>query len=450
MRWIFLLVCLFAGCSDPVAPERPGVLLPSIVSIDPQTSLARVTRFAIELSDVAPMQLTLVAGLATDADVAALARGRPSEALRARMIPLVSWSEGAKTFAQPTRVLPGGEVSLIVSVDRLAPSRNVYQVSDDGTLARRVDPGSTGIYCVEGTLPALPERVSLAPSGSARVLVRPRVPCFELAPEGEGQVLPPPRIGELLIDPAPLGVPTTGPDPEPCAEDASMLSPLCARVLDDRLILVGDVAAPRLVLGTVGDRSVVAPLAPGARTPIVGLSGTSVAIDLFVRDLRSEWHVQQTVALAKPRRHVVVNEVLSHAPSGSSTQRFVEIANDGAKAAWLGNLVLADGDDRRPLPATWLEPGALALVVPRGFIDGLAGEVPPASGTMRLEVEALKLTGAIAILDDGGALSNFPASASTRTISRGRRVPSAPDDAPDAFGWDASGRATPGRPNAIE
>lgn len=449
MRWLLVLFLVVVGCSDPVAPERQGVLLPSIVSIAPESTVERSTRFTIELSEPAPVEVTLVTGRATDADVSAIARARPSATLAARMIPMRTWSVEKVTFAQPVRLLPLGEISLVVSVDRLAPSAHLYTVTD-GPIANRVDPGSAAIYCVSGALSALPERVDLAPAGSARVVLRPRVPCFELVPDDAIEALPPPRIGDVLVDPSPIGVVGSGPEPEACAEDASSLSPLCARVLDDRIVLVGDVGVARLVLGTVADRPVVAPLGLGARAPIVGLSGTSVDVDLFVRDLRHEWHVRKTVALAKPRRHVVVNEVLSHAPSGASTQRFVEIVNDGARPAYLGNLVLVDGEDRRALPATWLAPAAFALIVPTGYIDGLAGEIPPASGTLRLEVPALKLTGAIAILDDAGSLSNFPASASTRTISRGRRSPSAPDDAPDAFGWDANGRATPGRPNKLE
>jgi hypothetical protein len=450
MRWLLVLFLFLVGCSDPVAPERQGVLLPSIVSIAPEGSVERSTRFSIELSEPAELQLTLVSGRASDADVSAIARARPSAALAARIIPMRTWSEEKITFAQPTQLLPMGEVSLVVSVDRLAPSSRVYAVSEGAKIADRVDPGSAAIYCVSGALPALPDRVDLAPVGSARVVRRPRVPCFELVPDDAIEALPPPRMGDLLLDPSPLGNAPSGPDPEACAEDASTLSPLCARVLDDRIVLVGDAFVARLVLGTIGDRPVVAPLGLGARLPITGLAGTSVVVDLFVRDLRREWHVQKSVPLGKPRRHVVVNEVLSHAPSGSSTQRFVEIANDGARAVWLGGLVLADGDERRALPETFLAAGAFALIVPTGYIDGLAGEVPPASGTPRFEVSALKLTGAIAILDEAGSLSNFPASASTRTISRGRRSPSSPDDAPDAFGWDATGHATPGRPNKLE
>jgi len=87
-------------------------------------------------------------------------------------------------------------------------------------------------------------------------------------------------------------------------DETSMVSlTMMARLLEAvrpgaRLVLVGDVAAPRPVLGKIGERSVVAPLAPGARVPIVGLSGAAASIDLFVRDPHREQRGEQRTGLA--------------------------------------------------------------------------------------------------------------------------------------------------------
>jgi hypothetical protein len=149
-------------------------------------------------------------------------------------------------------------------------------------------------------------------------------------------------------------------------------------------------------------------------------------------------------------RHVVINEVLAHPPSGSSAQRFVELVNAGDRPASLVGLRLVDGETELPLPSLLLAPSAFVLITPSGFVDGLGGDAPIARATPRVTVDALKLGSGLTLLDDHDVvLSRFPGSTSTRTASRGRRTPDHPDDAPDAFGFDASGRATPGAKNAL-
>jgi hypothetical protein len=80
----------------------------------------------------------------------------------------------------------------------------------------------------------------------------------------------------------------------------------------------------------------------------------------------------------------------------------------------------------------------------------LAGEAAPPKGVERIIVERLKLTTTLSLVEPSGAVvSQFPPTTSTRAVARGRRAQDTPDDAPNAFGWDAKNAATPGRPNAL-
>jgi hypothetical protein len=146
----------------------------------------------------------------------------------------------------------------------------------------------------------------------------------------------------------------------------------------------------------------------------------------------------------------VVNEALARPPSGAPSQRFVELVNDGAESIDLDGLVVQDGDVEITLPTATLPAGGFVLLLPDAYVDGLAGEEAPAPDALRLYVDALKLSGGVAVVEaDGTVRSRLPATTSTKTASRGRRTPERPDDAADAFGWDARGRATPGRANEI-
>lgn len=470
--------CTYASCTDPLAPALPQVASPpevrvGAVAIEPPRDDGRVpavVRIRLSLSTTAPADVAragrvlLVAGGADALEVEAYAKGRTTAALRAREIPLVAWGEpsGAPSsiVVRPSRVLPRGRSTLIVLFDRGSPFAHDLDVSDDQPIARRIwpptktTPDGPLTYCSPPPFAPSESEVVVDPSGSA-VELRAHAShgCVDLAvPAGSTVVIPPPALGSVLLDPEPIavGLEATATEP-PCPEDAIDLGGLCARVDDDRVILHGGVKVPRAVLGFVAGRPLVAPLAPLSRVVARGLSpSTTISLELTVREPGRELRITRALRTKPRRRHVVVNEVLARAPSGSAAQRFVELVNDGDRGVDLQGLLLVDGTTEIELPNAWLEPGAFALLTPEGWVDGLAGDAAPPAGTLRLVVDALKLNGEIALLErDGAPISRFPASTSTRTISRGRRAPDRPDDAPDAFGWDADGRATPGLPNAI-
>ena len=265
--------------------------------------------------------------------------------------------------------------------------------------------------------------------------------------------MPPPTIGTFALDPSPVSI-----DPRPhvalpsatCRAGDAPFGPLCVRVDDDRLTMLG-AASPTLLLGTVAERPLFSALDAGDRLVVRGLPlRARVSLALTVRDEAGETSLRTAVTMAAPHRHVVVNEVLTHPPSGSPSQRFVELVNDGDRPASLSGLALLDGIRSIALPPKSLAPGAFLLITPASFVDGLGGDTTPAPDTPRITLDTLKLSGETAITDaDGRVLSWFPSSTATRAVSRGRRTPDRPDDAPDAFGFDANGSATPGARNEI-
>jgi hypothetical protein len=370
-------------------------------------------------------------------------------------VPSTSWLREKTVFVQPSRALPVGRSTIIVVPEQRAALTLEVDVADDATvIARRLwSDGERVTHCADRLGDTIEDTIELAPSGIiVRVVPHRGLPCFDVLGAVTGAVLPP-TIGGVPVDPSPIAAPEPAPmRPEPpCPEDAYPLPPLCVRVDDDRIVVVGGTETKRLVLGRFGVFTTIATIAPGARHVVRGFPPlTPVDIDLLVRDALGDHRVVRTVTTRTRRRHVVINEVLARPPSGATAQRFVELVNDGDEPVDLGGLLFRDGADEWELPAMMLAPSAFALITTDGYVDGLAGEPAPPKGVERVLVDRLRLTTTLTIAEPSGAiLSQFPGTTSTRTVSRGRRTPDTPDDAPDAFGWDDKNSATPGRTNAI-
>jgi hypothetical protein len=413
----------------------------------------------------------VVAGGASAAEIGAIDAGRPGAGLRARFVPLFAWQDDAHVYVQPSTALSPGAATLVFLVDRRAPVTFDFVVADgDAPIVRawpvadaRAAPDAPITYCATSIPTALPATITIDPGGAITDVVRRAdSPCVDLVPRdalSAGTHVMPPAIGDgdhaMLLDPSPIVV---APGAEPHVEDARCegsiaLGPVCLRVDDDRATLLGADLASALVLGGFDDRPVIAPLVPGGRAVIDGLvPASAIPISLVVRTDREARFVG-TIHTAPAHPHLVVNEVLAHPPSNAAAQRFVELVADGASPVSTAGMVLLDGDARVPLPTMTLDPGEIVLVVDAAFVDGFGGDVAPASHVRRLLIGSttLRLTGPLSLVDaDGRTLSRFPGSTSTRTASRGRRSPETPDDAPAGFGFDAHGRATPGRTNEIE
>jgi len=478
---LFLIsVSFLEACADsdprsaiaPGVPNPPDVESVSTIPAREDGRTPRAVRLAIALGRVAsadaarPGRVILVAGGADPADVIAISKSRASASLKARMVPLFSWGEPAtapKTiFAQPSTQLPVGRVTLVLLLDRKPPQSFELDVADEDEPIERVWPidtthGATPwTWCARDAIPTIEtSEARFAPSGiAAKVVLRADSNCMELLPVEplpDGTHVAPPNLGGISLSTAPVQIgKVTKIDAPSCGADAIALGNVCARVDDDRIVLVGD-ATPHLAMGRIGPSALVAPLAVADRFVVRGLVPSSTLdASLLLRDAWGDSEVSTTIRTKKARRHVVVNEVLSRPPSSSASQRFVEIVNDGDETASLSGLSFGDGDELYALPEVSLAKGEFALVVPKGFVDGLAGDEAPPPKTRHLVVDALKLTGEITIREsDGRVISRFPGSTSTKTVARGRSTPERPDDAADAFGWDALGRATPGRANRV-
>lgn len=457
MRALLLPVVGLVACTEPTIPENTGIPSIAVASVgtEPHRDDGRVPRVARLIVDTEPALVDvdavfLVAGGADANDVAALAKNRATSALRARVVPTTHWFEHS-LLVQPGQVLEPGRATLVIVPSKRSPVVVELQIAPDGPeIARRIWTSEEQITFCASALPSeLPATVALArPTALASVNRLAGVPCFDVAAPAEGQLLPPELAG-LALDPLPQPPERSTPASVPCPASAIALDVLCVRVDDDRLVLHGDPDAPRLVLGTIGSRSLVERLAPAARLVIRGFSPeTNVSLDLVVRDGAGERRITRVLTTRARRRHVVLNEVLVRPPSGAPSQRFVELVNDADEAVDLAGLALVDGTRRFFLEGT-LAPNGFALITPEGYVDGLAGEAAPPRGPLRITVERLSLSAGLVLLDGDEVLSRFPPTTSTRTVARGRRTPDRPDDAPDAFGWDGAGRATPGRKNSI-
>jgi hypothetical protein len=485
-----LLSVLFALLTLLACEATPGRALSGAVEPAPEAAAARwspppenggIARvFRATLTLTTPLSADglragrtfVVIGGVDAADLAALAKGRTSGAMAKRLVPHLVW--GAPIDApveigmQPLAPLDPGPFALVVLRDKGAPIVEQAIVGLDDTpiatrvyppTGSRVAPGTPWIYCLGPATPWDPQ----APLGAGTLAPDDRTlrarrledePCVTIEPErgAIGPHAPPPSLeGFGLLDPGGVEVALDAPDDdeEECAAGEIALGPACLRLDDDRAILAAGTSAS-FVHGTIGDVHVATSLPPRARVLVRGLRPfESIDVALTVHAQRTRAIEERATTLAA-HAHLVVNEALAHPPSGAATQRFVELVNDGAAPLQLAGLVLADGDAEFELPDGIVPPGGFVLILPEGFVDGLGGDEAPSQGALRLYVDALKLTGEIAVLDEGGTVrSRLPASTSTKTASRGRRTPDRPDDAADAFGWDANGRATPGRANQI-
>ncbi|GAC1351742.1 MAG: hypothetical protein NVSMB1_07720 [Polyangiales bacterium] len=418
-------------------------------------------------------RILLIAGGADPIEVEAMAKGRASEATRSREIPFFSWIDSTTTastiYAQPNAPLSPGKATLVLLFPHQPPFSQNLDVADEPSPALRVWPSTESsptapwTFCLDADAATRThfesdlDPVVLSPSFVvADLLARTDTPCIDVKPRSPlpvGLHVAPPILGSIGIDPAPV---TIAPSPppranEPCAQGDVTIGSICARIDDDRLVLLGNGHSEGLLLGSIDTRPLVAPLDPFARFVVRDLSASSpVQLACAIRDARGETTARTVVQTAAAHRHFVINEVLSRPPSAASTQRFVELVNDGNHGASLYELQLIDSATTHILPNIYVAPGNFALVVPDGFVEGLSGDDAPPPKTPIIRAGVLKLNALVTLLErDGRVLSRFPIVTSTRKGSRGRRTPERPDDARDAFGWDAKGRATPGRVNEI-
>jgi hypothetical protein len=484
--WVFVAVTLASlGVSscDGATPHRGNARGDAAsASFDPTTEIGTVARAAtIELSPARdahptlPPTVAMVAGTLTAAEQKALTAGKPSAALRARLVPLMlATAADAVTLARPTAPIDVPLVTLFFDDGLDAPLVTPLVVVDGPPLARKIWPraprpigdATPWLYCwsaeawasfdgappLEPTTSSFPHGLGLTPAPRAEG------PCVDLRPSEslvEGDEQPPATLagGALALDPSPIAVRSAAPSLPAiaCAAPSIALGAACLRIEDDRAIIGAD-AVETVVLGALGERSVLVALSPGQRAVVHGLApARTITLALESRSIGAPVSLRTTATTAAARAHLVVSEALCRPPSGLASQRFVELVNDSDLSASLAGYALLDGESAYTLPTISLAAHEYLLIVPAGFVDGLGGDVAPPRDVQRLRLPSLRLSKRVALIDaDGSVVSTLPLpTRTTKNGSRGRRSDDSPDDAIDAFGWDADERATPGAPNHL-
>jgi hypothetical protein len=206
---------------------------------------------------------------------------------------------------------------------------------------------------------------------------------------------------------------------------------------------VAGAGADAVIPAAAGDPFVVAGLPPS----------TEVTLDVGAVDAAGVvWRGLFVGTTRPPAPHVEINEVLAHPLGPEPQQEWVELLNDGPAPAPLDGYTLLVGGHATPLPSATLAPGAFALVVRQGFDASGGPDVPPAPGTLLLQVPHIGKSGLsddgvdLALADGNGTtVSSFPAKPKPKQGSSvGRLTPASPDTLPASF---ALAVPTPGLTN---
>ena len=457
---------------------------PLAVWVEPDAPLAAVPPvFRLHLAGASVQQgpSWLLREGVSASELRELARGEPSAALRARMVPTVTFDDGlgARVVA-PTVVLAARTALTLVAGLPPTTAGVVVAPDDDVPLLARVWPpagdvegaATFGVWCGEVDLPTLDQPLELQPGSHGGRIVTGvggsgpeartclRWDASEPVSTSDAR-LPPPALalpdgGQVRFEPSLLVGEGVADDAVPAACDPPRLAlgPACLDVDDDRA-LVRPPAAPTLwalelpdgsvrVRRSSGARFVVRPLAPGAsqrlRAVLVDRAGaTRVAA--------------ASVATLDPHAHLALSEVLADPLGPEASAEWVEIVNDGLTPASLAGYRIDRASAAWELGEGELAPGAYALVVGAGYVEDDGLDPRPAPGcTFVRQKGALGLSNAgegLVLRDPAGAIASRLLPLRPRSgVSVVRAEFDAADDDPLAFALDAAGSATPCGPNA--
>ncbi|MFT3767234.1 MAG: lamin tail domain-containing protein [Minicystis sp.] len=445
----------------------------------PLTAAPRVLRLRVDPPQ--PLDPTLIAFVRGDVGpghLRQLAKREPSSALSERILPVLSWRDGAALVIAPTVVLDPGE-HYTLALAELRETVPIDVAEDDPVpLLRRLWPpeGSVGpepvaVWCGEVDLPPIDVPVDLAPGGPRGWIKRGVIPegagqrCvrFEARPVGRGEEswVAPPLVAAadpaltVRLDPSPLrtGAMRTEVPVLTCDADEITFGPGCVRVADDRVF---GRSPPVPLLWAVAGPGVDSVLTTGPGDPfaITGLPpATDAALDVGAIDARGTvLRMLVRAVTTTPMPHVVLNEVLANPLGPEPSAEWVEIVNDGQAPVDLGGYTLVDGGGETVLPPATLAPGAFALVVNEAYVEEDGVDPAPAPGTVIVRVAHLGKNGLsnsgepLVIHDPNGMLvSAFPAAPKPKAgKSVARRTPVSPDAAPASF---AIAEPSPGRSN---
>ncbi len=393
----------------------------------------------------------------------AVRRADVPQALRERAVPLRYWRVNDECFVQPMAWLEPGAIYTL-AWEGLGSLRVLEARSEDEHVALSFFPGSGRAKHGLAVVCDLPDPGALAsltlePGGMALQPLPemdglPRSGCVTLQAAGplDAALVAPPRVGGALFDPSPW-LPAARDTPSVSSCDGLLLEFGCLDVQDDRVFIAG--GEEKLWLLQSPRPEAVASVA-GARTLL--LRGLEPATDVELRGaaLASSGKLERisvTLTTAPARRHLILNEVLANPLGAENTGEWIELWNDSERAAWLGDLWLADSGGQVALPDVTLGPGELALLVASGFQPS-AMDVPVPATVRLVELPSLATRGlanggeALRLVGPEGTLSRFPGlAAKSAGHSMARRRPEAADDDPEAFAEHADPGASPGAPN---
>lgn len=455
-----------AGISVAFEPEAPVTAAPRVlrahVAGGPSLDEAR---------------LFLVRGEVRDSHLRQIERDDVSKALAERFVPTLRWraDDGAVVLA-PTVPLDPGETYVVASGAPRASLAFVTEQAEAAPLLVRAWPpvdaggaGLFGLYCGDMTLPEVSFESTLAPDGPLGAFGRGVAPagaggaCLRfmgrgLAAEG-GPWVPPPVVWlpglpwPLRVDPRPfggagpgdLGEAIEGPLEEATLECTAFevpFGPGCVEVEDDRLL--GRAPAAVMLWGIAGEGlDVVMTTKKNERFVLKGLPAEKdISLDVTTIDLHGrQRRLTFSATTLTPMPHVVLNEVMANPLGPEPDQEWVELYNDGAVEAALGELVISDIGGETVLPEIMLPPGRFAVIVNETFVVDDEIDVPPAEDALLVRVPALGKSGLgnggeiVRLLDmRGRTISRFPAIPKPKAgQSVIRRSPDAPDGVSDSF-----------------
>jgi hypothetical protein len=472
-----VLIALAVAACQPLPEQpagqssnaRPEVTLEPAAAFDQAPPVLRLSVALPESSPDRAEDVLLVSGKLSDYHLGRIKKRDLPQTLVGRILPAVSWLDGAALIIAPSAPLAAAESYTLASPThgRIVELR----VASEGPplLTRLWPPAASGkgserlLYCGETPISLLeselwlePGRLeaSLVPEPEGCVAVSPRT-----APEPGARLVPPPLVSGHALDPSPIEHAEHAPPADAaCAPTELRFGPGCVLVEDDRA-LVRSTSEPMLWIASGPGIEALEPVAADGRWVLRGLVPASeLPIALTVLDLSGRprsANVTLHTAAAQPR--LVLSEVLANPLGPEPGQEWVEVVNDGLLPVELAGWTLEDVGGVSELPQAVLAPGEYALIVRDDFVldDGL--DVVPAPGTTIVRVpqlgkNGLSNTGEPLALraPDGALVSRFPAFPKPKAgISVARRRPWDLDDVPGAFGHHASPGASPGAPNQL-
>lgn len=432
-----------------------------------------------------PERFVLVQGAAGPAQLGQLAREEISAALAERMLPTLAWSEDEyHVVLVPTVPLEAEQPYAVASGAPKFTADLVVRSDDPLPTWPRIWPpvgesasSGIGVWCGDGALPLHSETTVLVPDPWPGSLATGALRddqgghCLRFVPAtaedtvADAERVPPPLWPAsaepvVRLDPRPLAreAPVATLVEVPCDESQQPLGPGCVTIFDDRLLVTPPDARLLWSVAGGGLDAVIAshPSEPFVLRPLP--TGSWVELSVIVADVAGQVSLAELGAHTLPAMaHLVLNEVLANPVGVEPTQEWVELYNDGAVTAALGEYALEDVGGHTPLPMAALPPGRFALLVNEDYDETDDLDPLPAQDTLLLRIPELGHNGLnnqgepLKLLDGAGrTVSRFPAEPKPKSgVSVIRVHPGAPDGAASSFAR-APAEPTPGSPNRPE